>query len=543
MPDTPARWLEEFAVTDRALDQLDPAVVQLDTGNIVVVWTDTSDVAPGDNNGSDILGQMYDPLGAPIGDVFQANSFFLVDDEGSPDLARSGFAGGFVIVYEDTDSSGTSIRAERWTTNDNGVDSSVFVVIDEDNSDTTLSGPSVASNDTGAYAVAYTETDIGGNNTAAKVVIVNSSNVASAPVTVIPNSTINFGRTDIVSTTDGNYVMASGFSFNDGTDNQIGIAISRLDTTGNLRTPAFFAGFSGSDEVFDTNASLAALTGGGVVVAWEHASAPNGGASMIKFARYDNNGATLNFEVDVNAESAVQDLDPNVVALADGGFVISYSDGVAADVKAQRFDANANEVGDEFVLHDPNDLLSSFQTDGVGLEDGRIFAVSRSPGDSSTDIFGDVFDPRDNVNDPSVYLPESFQIGTPDSDVFTVEIGADQVHGHDGADIITDTQGAADIFGGDGDDVISTATVDNAREIHGGDGIDTVVVTGSFSAVYFTDLLSAMQMTGIENITGGAGQESIFGDAGDNVLRGGGGRDDIDPDAGADSVFGDAGDD
>ena len=121
MPITPT--LERSAQTANAIDvgpasddQFEPRLVTLDDGRYVVLWTDDSDAAPGDVAGVDILAQVFDAFGNPVGAVARVNVSWFVDDE--HDFSVAALPGGkFVVAYEDEDSDGVSIRADEFTVN------------------------------------------------------------------------------------------------------------------------------------------------------------------------------------------------------------------------------------------------------------------------------------------------------------------------------------------------------------------------------------------------------------------------------------------
>ncbi len=117
------------------------------------------------------------------------------------------------------------------------------------------------------------------------------------------------------------------------------------------------------------NASVAALIGGGFVVAFvSDSNAPNTNDVFIRV--FDANGNEVKTETIVNNTVVGGQNQPNVEALPDGGFLVTFDDG--GDVRAQRFDAAGNERGTEFFVtstsgaqnqfsnssHDPQDTLS-----------------------------------------------------------------------------------------------------------------------------------------------------------------------------------------
>jgi hypothetical protein len=100
MPLTPETWLNEFIVNLTATGiQTDPDIIQLANGNILVVWTSFDDSGVGSPAGSDIIGQIFDPLGNRIGGEFLVNSSSSGQNEGPAQIAALP-SGGFLSVFE-----------------------------------------------------------------------------------------------------------------------------------------------------------------------------------------------------------------------------------------------------------------------------------------------------------------------------------------------------------------------------------------------------------------------------------------------------------
>ncbi len=144
--------------------------------------------------------------------------------------------------------------------------------------------------------------------------------------------------------------------------------------------------------------SVAVLTDGRIVVTWTDASGADGElGSGIRARVFTANGLPLgdDFRVNTNPGLAgqtpaqVDQYSPVVAALANGGFVISYTDDFAGDgsgkgVRAQAFNADLGRLGAEVYV---NQTTTGAQAAGslVGLKDGRYVAfyldTSRSADD------------------------------------------------------------------------------------------------------------------------------------------------------------------
>src|SRR5262249_3538800 len=92
----------------------------------------------------------------------------------------------------------------------------------------------------------------------------------------------------------------------------------------------------------------------------------------IRMTIYSNDGV-----VDVGARNILVNTttlfgqhDPNVVGLADGGFLVSWTDDPSIGVRAQRFDAGGHQIGSELFVE--NDPQKSVNPKAAVLTDGRI---------------------------------------------------------------------------------------------------------------------------------------------------------------------------
>jgi VCBS repeat-containing protein len=95
--------------------------------------------------------------------------------------------------------------------------------------------------------------------------------------------------------------------------------------------------------------SLARLSDGGYVIAWTGVQS-SGGDWDIFARRYDAHDQPVGAEFRVNTTTSQNQSDPQIAALAGGGFVVGWSgsDGSARGFYGQRYDASGAPVGGEF---------------------------------------------------------------------------------------------------------------------------------------------------------------------------------------------------
>src|SRR5262249_49441820 len=120
----------------------------------------------------------------------------------------------------------------------------------------------------------------------------------------------------------------------------------------------------------ETDPHVAALRDGGFVVVWTDPDSTT--FTDIRATLYSNDGIVdvgfRNVLVNTSTEG-VQD-SADVVALADGGFLVSWLDRIGFVIRAQRFDAAGHQIGSEFIAE--NDFQQSLRPDAAVLTDGRI---------------------------------------------------------------------------------------------------------------------------------------------------------------------------
>ena len=117
MPATPETWLDAFVVnlTTAGL-QFDPSIAQLANGNILVTWSTTDQGGLGSPAGTEVLGQIFDPLGVRVNGEFRVNNISQGDNEQDSSIAALP-GGGFIVAYRDADISGSgggNIRIEAF---------------------------------------------------------------------------------------------------------------------------------------------------------------------------------------------------------------------------------------------------------------------------------------------------------------------------------------------------------------------------------------------------------------------------------------------
>lgn len=312
----------EFLINaDTAGAQDSPAVAALQSGGFVATWVDASGV--GDASLTGIKARIFDGDGLPVGGDLLINQQ-TAGVQAQPEIAVL-TDGSFVVTWRDEsllggDNSVSSIKARRFDAAGQTLGGEFLV-----NTFTASrqEAPEIAALDSGGFVIAWSDSSrIGGDNSkdAIKVQVFDGGG----------------GRV--------------------GSESLVNVA-----TAGNQQAPA-----------------LAALDGGGFVVAWADGSFVGGDASAfgIKFRRYDDAGVAIGGEVLANSTTAGSQIAPALTALDGGGFILGWTDysGLGVErgsfgVKAQVYAANGTRVGGEAVLAQQvlgsqSDLVLTARNDG-----------------------------------------------------------------------------------------------------------------------------------------------------------------------------------
>jgi FG-GAP-like repeat len=357
--------------TDGGADQFDGQIAALQDGGYVVVWTDNSQ-SPGA-----IVAQRYDAAGNKVGGERPLGPLGVESSPAVTVLPNGNIAVAFNIASADI-----SVR----------IFDPALHLRRTDNID--LGGiqtlaPSITAFADGTYVVSYVSALT--NEVLARAV--SATGVVGNPF-LIGRTSANpeLANAELATLSDGNFVAV----FQD-IINQPFYGI--FTKTGMPVVPARPLPVPVATGPEQPHPDVAALRDGGFVVVW---TAPGADVADIWVATFSNAGAPLAFDL-VNTTTAGVQSDANVVALADGGFLVTWVDDVfAAAVQAQRFDAVGHKIGTEFTVE--LGFLFVQALDGPQaalLSDGRIaFAINNTDVLSSdTDVVTSIWRVRDVSHD------------------------------------------------------------------------------------------------------------------------------------------------
>ncbi len=338
LPNTGVTQVLTYAVEDGATDGLPgfaneskagaaldawtsaPALATLAGGGVVAVWQ---------GQGAGLWAQLRDAAGNPLGAAFALTPNGDAGAESQPAVAA--LAGGrFVVAY---------------TLNDGGANKIAYRVVDAGGSagaghvlDTGASGdaamPAVATLADGSFAVGW-------RSGATVHVQQAAADGTPAGAQQVYDALGSAYSPALAALADGGYVVSWG-EINDG---NVYAALSRAPAS------VFVASGDGYAASTTTAAPLphvAALAGGGFVVAWDsYVNDPWGFAnSDIFFQRFDAAGHAVGAVTQANVASGGGHDDADVAALSDGSFLVAWqgADGDGNGIFGRRFDGDGNAI-------------------------------------------------------------------------------------------------------------------------------------------------------------------------------------------------------
>ena len=384
MTTTPSLW--RGPITDNNTDngfQQDSGVVATTSADTFdAVWRDSGNFNSGH---SAIVGRAFDPLGNPTGgDVVlnPLNNAFGVPFNASQPAATSlpiaGQNDGLAVAFMDNFNNGPDfdVYVVRTNASLSRLENPLLI----DGSTSVTNDPSVTSFADGSLVVSYTIQ----NSATDWDVLARTVSAAGVvgPVITLFNDTDRSDLSDLATLKNGNFVAVFESQFlGSPTDLDVFFTIKTENGT-NVVSPTTVTG-AGSTAT-ETSPHVAALANGGFVVTWtDSAGDVNGTSQGIRASVYDANGNIVTGDILVNQfNQAGTQLSNDVTALPDGGFAVMWEDVAAGVDRVQRFDSAGNLVGVPTNVSN----LATFDVNAATLADGRsIYTINDfSSGNNNT---------------------------------------------------------------------------------------------------------------------------------------------------------------
>ncbi|MEI8443375.1 calcium-binding protein [Mesorhizobium sp. CCNWLY176] len=376
-------------------------------------------------------------------------------------------------------SSGNTVFGQLYNLSGNPTTSSFQI----SNLGVNAANPAIAHLTNGNNVVVFQDTD--------SIVFQVNSPTGAIVVSDVDIGDTNSSNPDVTALTGGGFVIVNQDNFS-ATDNDIDVRIyNNLGVVSN----AFAVDSSGAH---DTNAKVAGLLDGGFAVTWQRLVA---GETEVWRAVYNADGSVRAAAALFDSAGTINE-NPDIVALANGGFAVVYADngwdGVEREITYARFDIAGTFQG--FTRLNTN-TQSEFQPSVVQLSNG-VVAISYHD-----DVFGDT-DPMVSFvdgNSGALLSPSGLRLNSSvsneqDTSIAALNDGRFVVSWHNGSnnDVVAEIHQAVRFSSSDAasDTINGYALVD---EMHGNGGDDT--------------------------LNGLAGNDILFGEAGNDFLNGGAGKD------------------
>jgi VCBS repeat-containing protein len=282
--------------------------------------------------------------------------------------------GGYVIVWRSYDQDAAfsnGVYGQRYDAAGARVGGEFLINANPGNSQTE---PDVTGLPGGGFAVIWYDSSAG----AAGYFRARLFDAAGAPAggeIAVPTAAVNGfsdARADIATLSTGGFVVTwQSYDYGVG---RYEIFSQRFDATGarvGAETKVNAGGASTAAEP-----QVAASAAGGHVVVWTKQGGDDGAGYGVFARRFDAAGNAVGGDVQVNQGVAANQYEPTIAALAGGGYVVAWRDdsgrdGSGAAVFARLLDASGAPVGAEFQVNDVT-VGSQYQPAAIALADGRF---------------------------------------------------------------------------------------------------------------------------------------------------------------------------
>lgn len=293
------------------INQCEPAVSMVPDGDFIITWQDSS------GSGTTIEARGFTLSGKP---KFPAVSVSLLTGGicRNPDVAI-GSEGQYVVVWEDNENGDYDIRASGFDQTGQTYFSRIII-----NSVTTGKQvrPSVVMTSDSTFVVIWE--DDSNDDSIPEIMLAGYGNNGSKRFNDMPVNAQSCGaqqNPDMAVSSDNSLVIV--WESDDGNDGLFQIKAVVLNDTGSVKLPEMTVNANSSGH--HQNPSIDVNSAGDFVIVWEDDSDDNGNYE-IHAAGFNDQGAKLFGDVKINAVTAGQQLRPSVNLAETGDFVVAFQD-------------------------------------------------------------------------------------------------------------------------------------------------------------------------------------------------------------------------
>ena len=334
-------------------------ITALNDGGYVITWS--SDWQDGLGNG--VYLQQYDSLGKKVG-VEQQVNIYIEDDQKDPQITALN-DGGYVITWEsdifygeDGVTAGVHLQQYNSLGEKVGVEQQVNTYTQNYRGD-----PQITALNDGGYVITWRSDGQDGSRSGVYLQQYDSSGEKVGVVQQVNTYTQGEQLSQqITALNDGGYVVTWNSLGQDGSS--YGVYLQQYDSSG--KKVGVEQQVNTSTENYQCNPQITALNDGGYVITW-NSDGQDGSGAGVYLQQYDSLGKKIGVEQQVNTYTQSYQLNQQITALNNGGYVITWDsyaqDGSGHGVYLQQYDANGNKIGNKsyiFNLGDGHYVISDY---------------------------------------------------------------------------------------------------------------------------------------------------------------------------------------
>ena len=444
-----------------------PQVASLSDGGFVVTWQ--VDQA--------VFVQAFDLDGALAGDLIHIQGMTGSRSNAEPQIAALD-DGGFVVVWknETTDWQGSDIFVQQFSAN--GVKASEIIRLQGMPGFLGDWAPSISALTDGGFVVTWQGETSDGQAHDIFVQRFNADGAIAGEMSRLQGMAGSLwdSSPQVSALLDGGFVVTWAGETSDGQGHDI--FVQRFDADGAIAGEMSRLQ-GGEGNLWDNAPAVGSMPDGGFVVAWS-GQLPDGQSNNIFLQRFDVGGAKAGdmFQLQSMVGSRGDDA-PQISVLSDGGFVVTWyaqtSDGQAADIFVQAFDANGEPIVTE--RNNPASIMGDL-TGMVVENDPERQLVTGVLTVTDTDAGEDRF----QAPDPAT-LQGTFGSFTFDPETgawsYTLDDDADAVQALPEGEQVTDSLTVTSLDGTASETITVTVTGTGVRDDTPPEPEDTVVLAGA----------------------------------------------------------------
>ncbi|MBX3576074.1 MAG: calcium-binding protein [Rhizobiaceae bacterium] len=512
-----------------------PVTAALHDGGYVVVWADASSVG-GDTTFTGVKAQIFNAAGEKSGAEFLVNTH-TTGAQGEVDVAVLN-DGNFVVTWSgpghpgDNFAFGISYQLFSPTGQPIGIERLANTVVDPA-TDTNQTAPQVAALADGRFVIVFeSETTINDHEIIAQVFDADGTKRGTA---FQVNTTIadNQSTPDVLAIGDDRFIVAwtdNSQSADDPSDSAIRMRVYQNDGT-----PVVAESLVNE---FTTDLQLQpsiAASGETVMIAFlDHSQGLDPAQSYVAGMLYDNKVSEIDQFLLNQPNPMVSPSRPKLLGLADGKYMLLWttSSGANITIQGQIINSQGQRVGDEFALRSVANTETIDFVRATMLADGRVALTWEELSDIDDDpsfggVMTQIIDPRAGQisgtnRAETIYGSRAGSAIV--NDTINGKKGDDTIHALDGHDVIDGGEGADTMHGGTGNDTYIFDSAGDVAVENGGAGIDTV--KSPLSLTLGASIENGELLGSAANsIVGNELANTLVGNGAGNVLDGRGGAD------------------